>query len=191
MDGPDAAKPMRADARRNYQRLLAVAGTAFTEHGTDASLKDIARAAGVGIGTLYRHFPTREALLEALLHERFDELGATAKRLSTAKQPGAALIEWAHDFIATATTYQGLVAALATTLRDETSDLHAACEGMRDAATHLLVRAQKAGEVRTDLAPGELFLFINGIAWADEQASTPDSTRIHRLLDIVLKGMAA
>lgn len=81
------AEAVRADARRNYEHLLAVAGEAFAEHGTDASLRDVARRAGVGIGTLYRHFPTRETLLEALMSSRFDVLRASAEDLLGAPSP--------------------------------------------------------------------------------------------------------
>src|SRR6184192_3929854 len=84
-------RPMRADARRNYERLVAAAADAFAAHGTEASLEDIARRAGVGIGTLYRHFPTREALLEALLRSRFEEMQRRAAELSASAAPGEAL----------------------------------------------------------------------------------------------------
>src|ERR1700679_2434661 len=87
-------KPMRADARKNYEHLLAVAREVVAEQGADASLRDIARKAEVGLGTLYRRFPTREALLETLLRETFDNLSARAKELMLAKDSGAALILW-------------------------------------------------------------------------------------------------
>ena len=85
--GAPAARPMRADARRNYERLLAEARTAFTEHGTDTSLEDIARRAGVGIGTLYRHFPNRTALMGAVFQGEVEALLAYARELADAPQP--------------------------------------------------------------------------------------------------------
>src|SRR3954452_2753784 len=92
------SRPMRADARRNVERLLAVAKETFAERGADAPLEEIARRAGVGIGTLYRHFPTREALLEALLRDSFEPLRAEADRLLTSPSPGDALDAWLRAF---------------------------------------------------------------------------------------------
>jgi len=83
---------MRADAKKNYEHILAVASVVVTEHGVDASLRDIARRAGVGLGTLYRHFPTREALLEALLRASFDEFTTKARELETVSSPDDALV---------------------------------------------------------------------------------------------------
>ena len=189
MDGAVSARPMRADARRNYDRLLGEARTAFTERGVDASLDDIARRAGVGIGTLYRHFPTREALLEALLRERFDELAAHARRLLDAETPRAALAEWLEAFVVGTATYRGLTAVLLTTLRDETSQLHASCQAMRDGGAALLARAQRAGDVRADVTPLDVALLASGLSWAHEQAP-PDPARVGSLLGVLLDGLS-
>jgi AcrR family transcriptional regulator len=175
---------MRADARRNYERLLTSARAAFAEHGVDASLEDIARRAGVGIGTLYRHFPTRDALLQALLCEGFDELGAQARESPATRE---ALMRWARALMETGTTYHGLTTAFITTLRDETSALYASCKSMNAAGTDLLVRVQKAGEIRPDLEPSEFLTLVYGIAWADEQAG--DRRRFDRLLDLLFDGL--
>src|ERR1700678_3278770 len=96
MSGTETAdKAMRADARRNYQRLLAAAGAAFGEHGADTvSLEEIARRAAVGIGTLYRHFPTRQALLEAVYRDQVEALATRAAELMRAEPPGQALADW-------------------------------------------------------------------------------------------------
>ena len=99
---------MRADARKNHDHLLTVAGAVITEQGADASLRDIARRAGVGLGTLFRHFPTREALLEALLRTSFDELTAKADTLETSSSPDDALVSWLRDFVACAHNYRGV-----------------------------------------------------------------------------------
>ncbi|TDD19203.1 TetR family transcriptional regulator [Nonomuraea diastatica] len=160
---------MRADARRNRDRLLAEARTAFLDHGTDASLEDVAARAGVGVGTLYRHFPTREALLAELLRERFDALAAGARQLAGHPSPREALIIWTLDFVRTTTVYRGLTAAVTATLHDPASALHASCEAMRGAATALLTRAQEAGEVRADVAPLEFLALVAGASWAREQ----------------------
>jgi AcrR family transcriptional regulator len=189
MSDSATTRPMRADARRNHGRLLDAARTAFTEHGTEASLEDIARRSGVGIGTLYRHFPTRDALLEALLRERFDELTAHARQLLDAPSPRRALAEWMRMFVVGVNTYRGLIAALLTTLRDETSDLSAACQTMRATGAALLARTQAAGEARPDIHALELFTLVSGVAWANEQASAADPTRVRRLVELVLDGI--
>src|SRR5881227_1228774 len=99
---------MRADARRNYERLLAAARAAFAEHGVDASLDDIARSAGVGPGTLYRHFPTRHALLEAVLGDAQATLLAEAEKLATEPDPDAALLTWMRGLATHSRTFRGL-----------------------------------------------------------------------------------
>ncbi|GLZ39152.1 TetR/AcrR family transcriptional regulator [Actinokineospora sp. NBRC 105648] len=182
----DTAKPMRADARRNYERLMDQARAAFAERGTEASLEDIAGAAGVGIGTLYRHFPTRQDLLEALLREQFDALAATGRDLLDDVSAGAALVTWVSAFVAMTSTYRGLTAALTATLRDESTTLHAACVSMRAVATALLERAQQAGAVRADVSASDFLILISGVAWAYEHV-VEESPR--RLLDLVFEGL--
>ncbi|WP_395103683.1 TetR/AcrR family transcriptional regulator [Actinomadura sp. SCN-SB] len=175
---------MRADARRNHERLVAEARAAFAEHGTEASLEDIARRAGVGIGTLYRHFPSRDALLEALLRERFDTLAAQAREAPATRD---ALLSWTRTLTESSTAYRGLVTAFLTTLRDESSALYASCKAMNAAASDLLARTQKAGEIRPDLEPSEFLTLTYGIAWADEQVAAPP--RRDRLLALLFDGL--
>ncbi|MEO3794766.1 TetR family transcriptional regulator [Nonomuraea sp. B10E15] len=181
-------RAMRADARRNRDRLLAEARTAFLDHGTDASLEDVAARAGVGVGTLYRHFPTREALLAELLRERFDALAAGARQLAAHPSPREALITWTLDFVRTTTVYRGLTAAVTATLHDPASALHASCETMRGAATALLTRAQEAGEVRADVAPLEFLALVAGTSWAREQMAGADVPG-DRLLLLLFEGL--
>ncbi|HEY0816072.1 MAG TPA: TetR/AcrR family transcriptional regulator [Pseudonocardia sp.] len=162
---------MRADARKNYDQLLAVARAAVTEQGADASLRDIARRAGVGLGTLYRHFPTREALLEALLRASFDELAAQAVELETSSSPADALVVWLRDCVAGAHEYRGVVALMIAAIEDAQSALHASCVAMRAAGTRLLVRAQAAGLARADIDGTDLFALIGALAWLADQPS--------------------
>lgn len=178
-------RTMRADARHNYERLLAEAESSFAEHGTAASLEDIARRAGVGIGTLYRHFPTRDALLEALLHDRFDSLTALARELRDTLSPSDALSGWLRQFAARATAYRGLPASVLDTLRDESSQLYASCHAMRTAGMQLLHNAQQAGEARTDIDSGDVFILACSLAWATEQR--PDHT--DRFLVLLMDGL--
>lgn len=178
---------MRADARRNYERLLKEADVAFRERGTDASLEDIARSAGVGIGTLYRHFPTRDALLEALLHDRFVALGDLSTRLLESSEPRAALINWLSEFARSSNRYEGLPASVVATLNNEKSQLYASCHAMSDAGARLLAKAQEAGEVRADLKASELLLLVASLSWANEHS--PDS--IDRFLTLLVEGIKA
>lgn len=174
---------MRADARKNHDQLLAVAGTVITEQGVDASLRDIARRAGVGLATLIRHFPTREALLEALLRTNFDDLAASADALGTSSRPDEALASWLRDFVACAHNYRGVVALMVTAIEDEQSALHASCVSMRAAGTRLLVRAQEAGLARTDLDGTDLFALAGSLAWLNDQPSL--APRADHLFDVV------
>ena len=133
---------MRADAKKNYEHLLAVARAVVIKDGADASLRDIARQAGVGLGTLYRHFPTREALLEALLRASFDELTLRAAKLATLDSPEDALVSWLRETVAVAHAYRGVVASMMAAIADADSALHASCVTMRAAGPRLLARAE-------------------------------------------------
>jgi AcrR family transcriptional regulator len=181
---PTEQRPMRADARRNVERLLAVAKETFAERGADAPLEEIARRAGVGIGTLYRHFPTREALLETLLRDSFEALRAEADRLLNSPSPGDALDTWLRAFATHATTYSGLVAALNASLRDGESGLCMWCKTVNVAGGELLARAQAAGVVRPDVTADDVLILANAITWATEQAcaNPAQAERIHSLV---------
>ncbi|GAA3089117.1 TetR/AcrR family transcriptional regulator [Streptosporangium carneum] len=178
-------RPMRADARRNYERLLAAAATAFAEQGTEASLEDVARAAGVGIGTLYRHFPTRRALLEAVLHDSMVTLDARARELLESGSPQEALLEWLRHLVVHTTAYRGLAATLMSSLRDPDSELYSSCETMRSNGARLLAAAQRAGAIRQDVTGADLMKLVNAIAWAAEHAEDDAD----RLLGLVMDGL--
>ncbi|GAA1299720.1 TetR family transcriptional regulator [Planotetraspora silvatica] len=162
---------MRADARKNYDQLLAVASAVVTEEGADASLRDIARRAGVGLATLYRHFPTREALLETLLRTSFDELTIRADELEMSSSPEDALVSWLRDCVACAHEYRGVVALMMAAIDDTDSALHASCVTMRAAGTRLLARAQATGTARTDIDGADLFALVGALAWLNDQPS--------------------
>ncbi|MET8565370.1 TetR/AcrR family transcriptional regulator [Streptomyces flaveolus] len=162
---------MRADARKNRDHLLAVAGAVLTEHGADASLRDIARRADVGLATLLRHFPTREALLDALLRKSFDELTARASVLETSSTPEDALVSWLRDCVAWTTEYRGVTVLMAAAIEDTESALHASCVTLRAAGARLLTRAQAAGTARTDIDGTDLFALVAALAWLGDQPS--------------------
>ncbi len=115
------------------------------EQGAEASLRDIARRAGVGMGTLYRHFPNRDSLLEALLRSRFAALTARAESLLLVADPAAALLEWLAESVAFTHQHRGIIAPLMSAIDDPESALHSACVALRAAGTSLLTRAQQAG----------------------------------------------
>lgn len=162
---------MRADARKNYGHLLAVARAVITEHGADASLRDIARKADVGLATLYRHFPTREALLEALLQATLAELTQKAGELETSDAPDEALVSWFRDGVAFVRSYSGVVDLMAAAIADPDSALHASCVSLRAAGTRLLLRAQAEGMARTDIDGIDLFALIGALGWIGDQPS--------------------
>jgi len=174
---------MRADARKNYSHLLAVARAVVAEHGADASLRDIARKAKVGLGTLYRHFPTREALMEALLRESLDALTQQAGELETASSPDEALLAWFREGVGFSHRYSGVVAMMATALADSDSALHASCTTMRSAGARLLLRAQTEGTARADIDGSDLLALIAASAWLSNQASfAPRAEHLFRVI---------
>ncbi|WP_155375133.1 TetR/AcrR family transcriptional regulator [Catellatospora vulcania] len=189
MTTPERARPARApraDALRNRDRLLAEADRLFAAHGTGASLEDIAKQAGVGIGTLYRHFPTREALLDALLQQRFEQLWGRAHEAGSGS-PYAALAAWLREAAGQSTAYRGLPSSIAAALRDTTSHLNTSCQAVREVGARLLAAAQAAGEVRTDLDGTDLVLMANSAAWLAQQDHAED--RLDRHLDVLLAGI--
>jgi AcrR family transcriptional regulator len=156
-------RPKRADALRNYEKVLAAAREAFSEGGESTSLEEIARRAGVGIGTLYRHFPNRQALLEALYVGEVEQMARSAEELDGA-DPWEALNAWFEGFI----TYIGTKRALAAELQNylaPDAELFQVCRGTLFASGEpLLQRAQDAGVVRPDVTIGEVIQMVVGIA---------------------------
>ncbi|MGW4600848.1 TetR/AcrR family transcriptional regulator [Streptomyces sp. NPDC004457] len=174
---------MRADARKNRDHLLATAGTAIAEHGADVSLRDIARRADVGLATLLRHFPTREALLDALLRTSFDELTARAEALEASDSPRDALVSWLRDCVAWTTEYRGVTVLMAAAIKDTESALHASCVTLRATGARLLARAQAAGAARTDVDGADLFALVAALAWLGDQPSL--APRADHLFEVV------
>src|SRR5215216_1602056 len=147
---PPDARRQRADARRNVERLIAAAREAFAAEGADAPLDDIARAAGVGAGTLYRHFPTRLALFEVVYRDNVERLCADGERLAATEPPADALLDWLRGFVAVVSQKRGLAAAL--TEEGRASEVFAECHAMINATgAALLDRAKAAGAIRDDL----------------------------------------
>ncbi|MER5796116.1 helix-turn-helix domain-containing protein [Streptomyces sp. NPDC001980] len=178
---------MRADAKRNRDHLLTVAGAAVAEQGIDVSMRDVARRADVGLATLLRHFPTREALLEALLHTSFDELTAKASELELSNAVEDALVSWVRDCVAWTTEYRGVTVLMAAAIDDPESALHASCVTLRAAGARLLARARNAGVARSDIDGDDLFALIAMLAWAGDQPAL--AHRADHLFDIVASAL--
>ena len=156
---------MRADAQKNYSHLLAVAHDVVAEHGVDASMRDIARRAGVGLATLLRHFPTREALFDALLCTNLDELTRKAGELETSNSPDEALVSWFREWIAFAQSYRGVVALMAAAHTNPDSALYASCAAVHSASARLLLRAQATGTARADMNGDDMFGLMAALGW--------------------------
>jgi AcrR family transcriptional regulator len=181
--------PKRADARRNYELLIAAATAAFAERGADdVSLEEIARRAGVGIGTLYRHFPTRQTLLEAVYKDQVDGLEVLAGKLLVSESPGQALSEWMRAFAAFGRTKRTLSAALMATLGRDSELLSACSKLLRDCTEALLTRAQEAGVVRPDVRSGDLLRLTHALIMAAE-APGSDQGQADRMLSLLMGGL--
>ena len=184
-----AQRAMRADAQRNYQRLLSAASAAFADHGADdVSLEEIARRAGVGIGTLYRHFPTRQDLLEAVYRDQVEALRVRAVELLQSAAPDEALAIWLRALVDFGRTKRSLASALLATLDKESELLSSSGAIMRESATALLTRAQQAGMVRADASASDLLRLVHAISMAIERPPADDG-QAGRLLGLVVDGL--
>jgi AcrR family transcriptional regulator len=174
---------MRADAKKNYSHLLAVAREVVTDQGPEASMRDIARRADVGLATLLRHFPTREALFEALLRTNLDALTQRAGELETSDSPDEALLSWFREWVAFALSHRGVVALMAAAHRNPGSALYASCAAVHSASARLLLRAQAEGMARADIDGDDLFALMSALGWAVDQPSF--APRADHLVDVI------
>ena len=177
---------MRADARRNYELIVATAREVFFEHGVEAPLDDIVKRAGVGAGTLYRHFPTREVLIEAVYRQEIESLAERAYELVKELPPLEAIEAWVRVQIEFATERMGLAAALKAAI-DEDSETFKYCKTkLWDAVDALLEPAQTAGLIRADLKAVDVSRLGHGLA---SMAKHADDEGRERMLSVVLNGM--
>ena len=176
----------RADARRNYERLLAEAEAAFRAQGTDAPLEAIARQAGVAIGTLYGHFPTRRTLVAAVLRDRNVAVLQLGNRLLAKSSELRALTDWMRAATRHAAAYQGLALMLADGAANEQSELHESCVHMADLTEKLTARARDAGVIRRGVTGADVSALISAAAWTAERTSAEDADR---LLDLAFDGL--
>jgi AcrR family transcriptional regulator len=184
-----AGRPMRADARRNYGKLVEQARIAFGEFGVDASLDEIARRAGVASGTLYRHFPTRLDLIEAVLAEQIAELVRLGRGLLTAEDEFEALSAWLRAALMHALAYRGLAAAVMNSALDRENGRASAWHAeIFEVGAALLARARRSGVVAADADEADVLKMVGAIAWAAQDA--PDgSAQAGRLLALLMNGL--
>jgi AcrR family transcriptional regulator len=181
-----APRKPRTDAQRNRERILEVAKEAFTHSGANASLDDIAKQAGVGPGTLYRHFPTREELLKAVYRAELEKLAAAEQKLAQTMPPVAALRAWLLLFVDAIAAKQLIAPALNTLLGDPKKVFEASYAKMHQAIRALVKRAVESGEIRSDLDPADLLWALVGVANVASSPNWQQSAR--RLVDILITG---
>jgi AcrR family transcriptional regulator len=180
-------RSLRADAQRNYTNLLKAARVAVSERGADISLEDIAKSAGVAIGTLYNHFPTRQDLLEAVFIEETNALRVYAEELASAPNPLEALIRWFRLQMDFAARGRSMGAAVMSAKHVPGTNIYAANVAMHQAGEVLLHRAQEAKQIRPDVNILDVIRLVYGIAMVNEHASDPDGA--NRMLDLVIAGI--
>lgn len=177
---------LRADAQKNRELILAAAEALFLEKGVGVSLEEVAKRAGVGIGTLYRRFPTREALLAATSNERFLSLAETSRARDPALAPGDALRAYLEELARQTSTYRSLAASLGTVIQCGTPG----CNAITEEGQRLLQRGQEAGAIRPDVTYADLICVVTAISIAIE--NDPESTaRIGHRVDLFLNGISA
>jgi AcrR family transcriptional regulator len=180
-------RPMRADARRNREELLTRAGEVFTERGIDASLEEIARRASVGIGTLYRHFPNREVLVEAVYRHEVATLCEGVDDLLAQHGPDEALAIWMRSFAVYVSHKRGMAMALKSLLGADSPLFTESHRRIQEAIGILVAAAVESGSIRADVAPDDLLRAMGGICMA---ADSPDwADRVGSLIGLLIDGL--
>jgi len=177
----------RADAVRNRERVLEAAKSVFSTGGAEASLEAVARAAGVGIGTLYRHFPTREALFEAVYRREVQQLADLAERLKQEARPIDALRQWMRSNVKFVATKKGMSAALALAAYKNSELFSYSFDQLTRAVAALLERAVATGEIRDDISPEDLLRALVGMCYMHDQPGW--QTNVLRLVDVFIDGL--
>jgi AcrR family transcriptional regulator len=185
---PREDESRRADARRNRVRVLEAAEEVFAAKGTSASTGEIARAAGVGIGTVFRHFPTKEALLEAIYIARMERLTDDAESAAAAADPGAAFFAFFERMVEQSATKKAYSEALTVAGIDVQSLIAPVARNLHKAISALLARAQKAGAVRSDVRVGDVIALLKGASHAAEYAGRDRAVQA-RTLAVIFDGL--
>ncbi|MEO6700556.1 MAG: TetR/AcrR family transcriptional regulator [Jatrophihabitantaceae bacterium] len=184
---PTPERPMRADARRNYERLLQAGRAVLTERGSEASMDEIAKRADVGVGTLYRHFPRRIDLVEAVYREDVDGLVVLADAVSERAEPWDALVEWLTGFVDYAEAKRVFLTELHEAFEKSPDLALSSREKIGAAAGKVLARAQQAGLARDDIDQADLMQLVGGMCMARSASLSQNK----RLLQLVLDGVRA
>ena len=177
----------RADAVRNRERVLEAAKAVFSAGGAEASLEAVARAAGVGIGTLYRHFPTREALFEAVYRREVQQLADLAEQLKQEAKPIDALRQWMRSIVKFVATKKGMSAALTLAVDKNSKLFSSSADRLARTVGGLLDRAIAAGEIRDDISPEDLLRAVVGMCYMHDQPGW--QTSVLRLVDVFVDGL--
>jgi AcrR family transcriptional regulator len=177
----------RADAVRNRERVLEAAKAVFSAGGPDASLEAVARRAGVGIGTLYRHFPTRESLYEAVYRREVQQLGELAEQLKSEAAPVDALRRWLRSNVEFVATKKGMSAALALAVQGSSELSAYSFDRLTKAIGALLDRAVAAGEIRSDIGPEDVLRTLVGMCYMHDQPGWQNS--VLRMVDVFVDGL--
>ena len=180
-------RKLRADAIRNRERVLVAAKAVFSAGGPEASLEAVARKAGVGIGTLYRHFPTREALFEAVYRREVQQLSELAEALKSEADPVDALRRWLRSNVEFVATKKGMSAALALAVQSSSELTAFSFDRLSKAVGALLDRAVAAGEIRSDISPEDVLRALVGMCYLHDQPGWQNS--VVRLLDVFVDGL--
>jgi AcrR family transcriptional regulator len=187
ISGKKPSRKARVDAVRNRERVLEAARTVFSAGGAEASLEAVAQAAGVGIGTLYRHFPTREALFEAVYRHEVQQLADLAQRLEKEAQPVEALRQWMRSFVKFVATKKGMSEALALVVAKDSDLFSYSSDLLTHTVDGLLTHAIAAGEIRNDINADDLLRALVGMCYTHDQPGWQKS--VLRLVDVFVDGL--
>jgi AcrR family transcriptional regulator len=180
---------MRADAQRNYDRIVEVARQVFAEQGYDASLDEIAKRAGVGPGTLYRHFPTRDDLLDAMMKSWMERVDVTAEKvLATEGSPRDLLVAWLCAYVELISLHKGGPAKITSALGDDTSPIQSKCRVLTAATDKVVDHLAEAGALRPGVDAVTMCRLVGGVAVVGDQGNL-DETAVRPLLEVVADGM--
>ena len=180
---------MRADAQRNYDRILEVARVVFREQGYDASLDEVAKRAGVGPGTLYRHFPRRENLIDAIMQSWVDRVDEAAdKALLQEGSPRDMLLYWFEEYVALISLHKGGPAKITSALDDESSPIRTKCEVLKSAGDRVLDRLRARGALREGVDTTQVARLVGGVATVADQGDL-DAAAVRPLLEVLADGL--
>jgi AcrR family transcriptional regulator len=174
---------MRADAKKNYDRILAAARDVVAKEGVNVSMRDIARRAGVGLATLLRHFPTRDSVFEALICGELNALTQRAQELGASGAADEALLIWLREWVEFAQRETGVVAMMAAAHANPGSALYNSCAAVHAASARILARAQREGSARADMNGDDLFGLMSALGWlVDLPSFAPRAEHLTRII---------